>query len=186
MARVCLPGARFSTPGPSATLGPMTAESPTPSAASFDTYDEFLKQAIRDYYDRGWKSRKGNFIALLIASGQTAAMAKDSLSGERGIKRAAIGAGALVALRIGLSFALTGPLGLLLTGVAAASLIAFFVKNQKEITSRLPRLRTLIEETRTKFEEIQAGYRGNRYGSRERDLMVDGLLKRFLVDCDET
>ncbi len=34
-------------------------------------FDNFLKIAIKEYYDRGWKSRKGNFIALLIASGLT-------------------------------------------------------------------------------------------------------------------
>lgn len=155
------------------------------SSASFDTYEAFLKQAIKDYYDRGWKTRKANFVALLIASGQTAAMAKDSLTGEKGLQRAAIGAAGLVALRIGIGFAITGPLGILLTGLAGASLIAFFIKNQKDITKKVPRLRTVIAETRARFEEIQSGYRANRYQSRERNLMVDGLLKRFLTDCDE-
>jgi|SRR5579871_947928 len=162
-----------------------TETSAAPSAASFDTYDQFVKQALKDYYDRGWKTRKGNFVSLLMASGQTMSMAKDSLTGEQGIKRAAIGAAGLVALRIGLAYALTGPLGILLTGLAAAGLIAFFVKNQKEISAKLPKYRKLIADTRIKFEEIQAGYRGNRYGAAERNLMVDGLLKRFLAECDE-
>jgi hypothetical protein len=155
------------------------AETPSveSSSASFDTYDQFLKHAIKDYYDRGWKTRKGNFIALLLASGQTTSMAKDSLT-------AAIGAASVVALRIVLAWALTGPLGIVLTGVAAASLIAFFLKNQKEISAKTPRYKTLIAETRGKFEEIQSGYRANRYGARERNLMVDGLLKRFLEECD--
>jgi hypothetical protein len=156
-----------------------------PAAASFDTYDQFLKQAIKDYYDRGWSTRKGNFVALLVASGQTASIAKDTLTGPKGLERAAIGAGALVALRIGLAYAITGPLGILLTGLAGASLIAFFVKNQKEISSKLPRYRKLITDYRAKFEEAQAGYRANRYAARERNLMVDGLLKRFVAECDE-
>src|SRR5690606_21446301 len=43
-------------------------------------FDDFLKVAIREYYDRGWATRKGNFIALLIGSGQTAlGLAKDSV-----------------------------------------------------------------------------------------------------------
>jgi hypothetical protein len=152
---------------------------------TFDSFDDFIKQALKDYYDRGWKTRKGNFVALLVASGQTVAMARDSLSGGKGLQRAAIGAAGLVALRIGLSFALTGPLGLLVTGVAAVSLVAFFVKNQKEISQKLPRYRTLIADARVRFEEIQSGYRANRYAARERNLMVDGLLKRFVADCDE-
>ena len=49
----------------------------------FDDYDAFLKQAIRDYYDRGWKSRRGNFIALVIASGQVMSMAADSIRDGR-------------------------------------------------------------------------------------------------------
>ena len=155
------------------------------AAASFDTYDAFVKGAIKDYYDHGWKSRRANFIALLIASGQTMALAKDSLSGSDGMKRAAIGAASVVALRIGLKYALTGPLGILLTGVTAASLVAFFLRNQKEISAKIGRYRTLIADTRVKFDEIQAGYRGNRYDARERNLMVDGLHKRFLADCDE-
>ncbi|MSP58935.1 MAG: hypothetical protein EXR72_01100 [Myxococcales bacterium] len=154
------------------------------TAAAFDTYDQFIKQAIKDYYDRGWKTRKGNFVALVMASGQTMSLAKDSLTGERGLQRAAIGAGALVALRIGLAYAITGPVGILLTGLAAASLIAFFVKNQKEILQKLPRYRKLIADTRLRFEETQSGYRANRYSARERNLMVDGLLKRFLEECD--
>jgi len=152
---------------------------------TFDTYDAFLKAAIKEYYDRGWKSRRANFVALLIASGQTAALAKDSLTGGDGMKKAALGAAGVVALRIGLRYALSGPLGILLTGLTAASLVAFFVKNQREISTKIDRYRQLIGETRTRFEEIQAGYRGNRYDARERNLMVDGLLKRFLAECDE-
>lgn len=154
-------------------------------AAGFDTYDDFVKAAIKDYYERGWKSRKGNFVALLIASGQMVNMAKDQVTGEGGAKKLAIGAASLLALRVGLRFALGGPLGILLTVASLASLSAFFVKNQKDISAKVPRYRELIDSTRAKFEEIQSGYRGNRYDARERNLMVDGLQKRFLAECDE-
>ena len=154
-------------------------------AAGFDTYDDFVKAAIKDYYDRGWKTRKGNFVALLIASGQMYGMAKDSFTGEGGLKKMAIGAGALVALRVGLRFAIGGPVGMVLTLASLASLSAFFLKNQKDITAKVPRYREIIKTTKDKFEEIQSGYRGNRYDARERNLMVDGLHKRFLADCDE-
>ncbi len=79
----------------------------------FDDYDAFLKQAIHDYYDRGWKSRRGNFIALIIASGQVMSMAADSIRDGTGFKKAAIGAAGVVALRIGLRYALAGPLGII-------------------------------------------------------------------------
>ena len=44
--------------------------------------------------------------------------------------------------------------------------------------------RTLIAETRTRFEETQGGYRAGRYDAASRNLMVDGLLKRFLEEVE--
>src|SRR3954463_13636927 len=88
----------------------------------FDDFDAFMKQAIRDYYDRSWKSRRGNFVALIIASGQAMSMAVDSVKDGTGLKKAALGAAGVVALRIGLRYALSGPLGIILTGAAAVSL----------------------------------------------------------------
>jgi hypothetical protein len=150
----------------------------------FDDYDAFLKQAIRDYYDRGWKSRRGNFIALVISSGQVGSMAVDSVRDGSGLKKAALGAAGVVALRIGLRYALSGPLGMILTGAAALSAVSYMVKHQKEITGKVGAYRTLIASTRTRFEETQGGYRAGRYDAASRNLMVDGLLKRFLEDID--
>jgi hypothetical protein len=150
----------------------------------FDDYDAFLKQAIRDTYDRGWKSRRGTFIALVIASGQMTSIAADSIKDGTGFKKAALGAAGVVALRIGLRYALSGPLGVILTGAAAVSLASYLVTNQKEITTKVSKFRALIAETRTRFEETQGGYRAGRYDAASRNLMVDGLLKRFLEDVE--
>lgn len=153
-------------------------------AAGFDTYEEFVKTGIKEYYQRGWASRKGNIIALVIASGQIFAMARDQITGEGGLRNMALGAAGLMALRMGLRF-VSGPLGLLLTAASVASLGAFLARNQKEISQKVPRYRDLIASTRARFDEIQSGYRAGRYDARERNLMVDGLHKRFLADCDE-
>ena len=163
------------------------AEPPTDTefpAAGFDTFDEFVKSAIKEYYQRGWASRKGNFIALVIASGQVFSMAKDQVTGEGGLRNMALTAAGVVALRIGLRF-LTGPVGILLTAASVASLGAFFARNQKEVSQKVPRYRDLIAAHRARFDEIQNGYRAGRYDARERNLMVDGLHKRFLAECDE-
>jgi hypothetical protein len=90
----------------------------------------------------------------------------------------------VVALRVGLRYALSGPLGIILTGAAALSAVSYMVKNQKEITGKVSAYRTLIAGVRTKFEETQGGYRAGRYDAASRNLMVDGLLKRFLEDID--
>lgn len=160
-----------------------STDDPAIPAAAYDTFDDFLQAAIKDYYDRGWQ--RPNFIALLIASGQTGNLAKDAIGSSAGLKRLALGTAGIMVVRVVLTRVLTGPLGLLLTGVSLASLIALFVKNQREITSKTARFRELIARTRERFEEAQTGYRQNRLDARERNLMVDGLLKRFLRECDE-
>ena len=154
-------------------------------AASYDTFDDYLRVSIKEYYQRGWKNRRANFIAFLIASGQVMAVAKETITGEKGLKNMALGAVGMVALRIGLRYALGGPLGVLLTAATIASLGAYAVRNQKEISGKIGRFREAIAVEKDKFEEIQTGYRAGRYDARERNLMVDGALKRFLSELDE-
>jgi len=150
----------------------------------FDDYKSFVKEAVREYYELGWKNRRGNFIALLIASGQAMSLATDSVKDGTGLKKAALGAAGVVALRVGLRYALSGPLGIVLTGAAAVSAVTYLVKNQKEIGTKVTTYRALVESTRTKFEEVQGGFRGGRYDAAARNLMVDGLLRRFLDEVD--
>ena len=81
---------------------------PREATGIYADFDAFKKQAIRDYYERGWTSRRGNFIALLIAAGGGASLglAKDSVVDGTGTKKVAIGAGLALALRVGLRYAL--------------------------------------------------------------------------------
>jgi hypothetical protein len=158
---------------------------PDVRAEVYDDYDSFLKQAVRDYYARGWKSRRGNFIALVLASGQILSLATDSVKDGGGLKKAAMGAAGVVALRFFLRYFLGGPVGLLLSAAVVGSAVLYFVKNQKEISGKVAPFKALIIETRTKFEEIQGGYRAGRYDGAGRNLMVEGLLKRFIDQVDE-
>src|SRR5688572_7469172 len=139
-------------------------------------FDSFLKVAIREYYDRGWTTRKGNFIALLIASGSTSfALAKDSVVDGSGTKKLAIGAAAVLALRIGLRYALGGPLGMVLTVAAGASMISYFIRNQKDILKKVSLYKKTIAETGTRYEEVQSGWRDGKYEAADRNLMIDGM-----------
>jgi hypothetical protein len=152
----------------------------------YNDFDSFLKVAIREYYDRGWTKRKGNFIALLIAAGSTSfALAKDSVVDGSGTKKLAIGAAAVLALRVGLRYALGGPLGLVLTVAAGASMISYFFRHQKDIVRKVGVYKTAIKESSGRYDEIQAGWRDGRYDATERNLMVDGLMKRFIERVDE-
>ncbi len=153
------------------------------SSAAYDSFDDFLQAAIKDYSDRGWQ--RPNFVALLIASGQSASLAKNALSTGDGLKTVALGTVGVMALRVILTRVLAGPIGLILTGVSVAGLVAFFIRHQREIVSKTARFRELIDRTKASFDEAQTGYRQNRMDARERNLMIDGLLKRFLRECDE-
>ena len=152
----------------------------------YATWDAFLKQAIREYYDRSWTNRRGNFIALLIAAGQTSlALAKDSVVDGSGTKKVAIGAGLLLALRIGLRFALGGPLALVLGVAAGASMISYFVRNQKDIVKKVGAYRAIIADNEKRYDEVQAGWRDGKYQVTDRNLMIDGLMKQFITQVDE-
>jgi hypothetical protein len=161
-------------------------EAPASAQGLYNSYDAFLKQVIREYYDRGWTTRKGNFIALLIASGQTSlALAKDSVVDGSGTKKIAIGAGLILALRIGLRYALGGPLGLVLTVAAGASMVSYFIRNQKDIIKKVSSYKTVIADGNKRYEEIQTGWRDGKYQVTDRNLMIDGLMKQFISQIDE-
>jgi hypothetical protein len=36
-----------------------------------------------------------------------------------------------------------------------------------------------------RYEDLQAGWRDGRYDATERNLMIDGLMKRFIQDVDD-
>ena len=167
----------------------MAEPSKEPAASAqglYATWDAFLKQAIREYYDRSWTTRKGNFIALLIAAGQTSlALAKDSVVDGSGTRKVAIGAGLLIALRIGLRYAIGGPLGLVLGVAAGASMIAYFIRNQKDIIRKVGSYRTVIADHEKRYDEVQVGWRDGKYQITDRNLMIDGLMKQFITQVDE-
>ncbi len=167
-----------------------TAQLPTSPAggdipdAAYDDYDGFLKQAVRESYDRSWKTHRGNFLALVVASGQVVSMAADSVRDGTGLKKAALGAGSVVALRFGLRYFFAGPVGILLSAALIASAAGYLIKNQKDVTAKLPAMKAIIGDMRGRFDEIQVGYRAGRYPAADRNLMVEGLLKRFADQVD--
>jgi hypothetical protein len=161
-----------------------TSSEQKPGKDIYQAFDEFLKKAIFEYYEQSGKRHKGNFIALVIASGEIMSLALDSVKSGSGAKKIALGAAGLLALRIGLRYALSGPLGIVLAGATAASLIAYFVKNRKEIVERIGKNRVLVAELRKSFDQFQSDHRDGRVSEDQRNLMLDGLMKRFLSDLD--
>ncbi|MCA9615740.1 MAG: hypothetical protein KC586_23450 [Myxococcales bacterium] len=147
--------------------------------ASFDSYQDFLRTAVRRYWDRKGSS-KVTFLALMFATRQAwGVAAQRGFSAETG-KKALTGAAGVAAATVLIRIFLGGPLGLLLAGASAVSLIAVYGKNQEAIWKKVLRFRSVIDEYEDKYEGVS-----NREGSSEdRDLMMEGLLGRFLDELD--
>jgi len=113
------------------------------------------------------------------------ALAKASVVDGSGTKKVAIGAGVAIALRVGLRYALGGPLGLVLSVAAGASMIAYLVRNQKDIVKKVGVYKTSIADAQKKYDDVQSGWRDGKYQITDRNLMIDGLMKQFVTQVDE-
>jgi hypothetical protein len=151
-------------------------------AEVYETYDAFMQQVIRDTYERG--AKRPEFVALVLASGEMIPMAWGRIK-SAGVRDLAIGAAGIVALRYGLAWLLSGPLGVLLTGFTVATLIAYFWQNQREVLARRKPYKQLIGDTHEKYQDIQARYRDGRYDTGERALLIEGLLRRMLAEIEK-
>jgi hypothetical protein len=158
------------------------ASEPPRARDPYATYDGFLKAAIRAYWDRG--ADRANFIALLLASREAWEVAWDGVRNPatgRKLLRGAAGAAAVVVV---LRLLLGGPVGLLLTGASVASLGALYARNHKRIWAQQARYATLIGLYRGKHQQVRAKYVEGDIDADERDLMFEGLLRRFLDELD--
>jgi hypothetical protein len=149
----------------------------------YDSYEGFLKAAIRTYWEQGAKS-KVNFLALLFASKEAWQVAWGKVATPDGGKKVLTGAAGAAALTLILRTVVGGPIGILLTGASIASLVAIYVKNHKRIWLKVDRYKVVIDEYRTAYEEVRSDWTEGGLKDSQRDLMVDGLLGRFLVELD--
>jgi hypothetical protein len=147
----------------------------------YETFDAFMQQVIKETYDHG--AKRAEFVALVIASGELLPMAWGRVK-KSGVKEFALGAAGVVALRVGLKYLIGGPLGMILTGFTAATLISFFWSNQKEVMRRVKPYKKVIRDAQEKFDDVQARYQDGRYDAGERALLVEGLLRRVLGEIE--
>lgn len=146
------------------------------------SYDDFLKAAIRKYWDQG--SDRVNFIALLLASREAWEVAWEGARDPGTGKKLLTGAAGAAAVVVVLRLLLGGPIGLVLTGASVASLGALYVRNHKRIWAQQERYRTLIQQYRGKHLSVRTKFVDGGLDADERDLMIDGLLRRFLEELD--
>ena len=149
----------------------------------YESFDRFLGKAVRVYYERTAGRQRGDFLALLIASGELASVAAERVA-ERPVRHAVGGAAALVGLRLGLGLLLSGPLGLVVGGLTLASLTRYLLHNQRAVLPKVQAFTDVIADTRTEYERVQDGHADGRYTDDERALLVDGLTHRLLADLE--
>lgn len=148
----------------------------------YDTYDGFLKTAIKKYWDQG--ADRVNFIALLLASREAWSVAWEGVRSPGTSKKILTGAAGAAAVVVVLRALLGGPIGLILTGASIASLGALYARNHKRIWAQQERYKTLINQYRIKHQQVRMKFVDGDLDADERDLMVDGLLRRFLEELD--
>jgi hypothetical protein len=64
-------------------------------------------------------------------------------------------------------------------------MIAYLVRNQKDIVKKVGVYKTFIADTQKKYEEVQSGWRDGKHQISDRNLMIDGLMKKFITQVDE-
>lgn len=151
-----------------------------------ESYDQFLQVALATYYEKGGKGRRVNFLALLLASGETWKVAWQRVKGVSLTGKLVTGVAGAVAVRMLLRYALAGPIGIVLTAASVASLISLYVRNQESITAKVKGYRELIKDYEIRFEKVRGDWVDRKIDADQRDLMLDGLLQRFLADIEES
>ncbi len=149
----------------------------------YESYEGFLKAAIRTYWEGGAKS-KVNFLALLFAAKETWVVAFDKVASPEAGKKLLTGAAGAAALALLLRVVVGGPIGILLTGASVASLVAIYVKNHGRIWLKVEHYKLVIGEYRGAWEQIRSDWAEDGLTDSQRDLMVDGLLARLLIELD--
>lgn len=152
-------------------------------ASVYESFEKFLQRVLSLYYEKGGKDRKLKFMALLMASGETWKVVARRVSGVSTTGKVVGAAAGAILIRVLLRYA-AGPLGILLTGASVASLVALYVRNQKRIHDRVTGYRSLIADYRTRFEEIHGQWAEGKVEETQRNLMIEGLVARFLDDLD--
>ncbi len=147
----------------------------------YESFDRFLQNAITEYYERAGRRQRGDFVALLIASGELAPLAMDRVKRASPTELAGAAAAA-VALRVGLRFAFAGPLAILVSGLTLASLTSYLFRSQGEVMARVGPFKQAVGDVRQEYERVQAGHAEGRYDDDDRKLMIDGLTQRLMRD----
>lgn len=159
------------------------AESVEAPATTYESWQGFLKGAIKAYWESEGRSRL-TFLALMLAAREAWSVAWSEVSEPGNAKKLLTGAAGAAAVALLIRTFIGGPIGLLLGGASIASLVAVYVKNRHSINARVEHCRKLVAKYNTQYEQVRGDWVDGKLRTDQRDLMMDGLMARFLVELD--
>lgn len=149
----------------------------------YGTYDAFLRTAVQRCWERKGSS-KVTFMALMLATRHAWSVAFDKTVNPESGKKMLTGAAGAAAVAVLVRAFLGGPIGLILSGASVASLLAVYGKNHRLVWHKVGRYRELVKSYEAKYDAIAEQHRAGTLGDEPRDLMMDGLMSRFLDELD--
>lgn len=147
------------------------------------TFDTFLRAAIHRYWESPGRDRV-TFLALLFATRESWPVAFERLGRADTQRKALLTSAGVVAVTLLLRTLLGGPIGLLLTAGSLAGLAQLYIQRAPDIRERSTRIRRLLAAYRPEVESTLASGRSGALTDDQVDLMVEGLLGRFLRDIE--
>lgn len=153
------------------------AESPP----SIQTFEDFLSASLH----RAWSwsdSDPAEFLAVLLAVPEAWQVAWDE-STKDGYGKVAV-AGALSAATVTtlLRLIVTGPLGIVLTGLSVGTLATIYAAEQARIGVRSREIATVVDRFRVEFGELVSERDRRPMRPSQWSVMMDGLVGRFLAE----
>jgi len=162
---------------------PVMAEEKVDLEDAYKSYDGFLKAAIKTYWERG--EDRANFISLLLASREAWEVAWDEVRQPGTGKKVLTGAAGAAAVLVVVRMLLGGPIGLILGAASLASLGALYARNHQRIWAQQDRYKSIIGQYRIKHQQVRGKFVDGTIDADERDLMVEGLLRRFIEEIEQ-
>lgn len=148
-----------------------------------ESYGAFLREAVARY----WNTRKGRrvrFLALLLASREAWEVAVRGAAEPETARRLLTGVASAAGVAMLLRIVVGGPLGVLLTGASVVGLVAVYARSHRDVLAQSARCRELVEAYRPRWREIVDDAAAGTLPDDRRDLLLEGLLGRFLTDLD--
>jgi hypothetical protein len=161
----------------------MSEDSKVDLEDAYKSYDGFLKAAIKTYWEKG--GSRVNFISLLLASREAWEVAWDEVRQPGTGKKVLTGAAGAAAVVVILRLVLGGPVGLILTAASVASLGALYARNHKKIWAQQERYKAILGQYRVKHQQVRGKFVDGGIDADERDLMIEGLLRRFIEEIEQ-